>query len=1334
MGATVAQLTINLLGSFQVQRNRALVTRFRGNKVRALLAYLAVEADQHFTRSALAGLLWPDQPERLALRNLTQALIRLGEALGDLPLLVTRHAIQWHEEAAEVDVRLFARLAQSHETADLVEAAALYRGELLAGFSLPGCEAFEEWLLIQRERLLQQAITALHTLAEQHLVAGRLAHAAASARRQLELDPWREPAHRQLMRALALGGDRGAALAQYAACCQVLESALGVEPDEQTHALYEQIRTNTLQSADLRPVPSGSEGLQIDQARLHAPIDTLSFRDEAPGPGRFYGRQAEISQLRRWLIDERCQLVAVLGIGGVGKTSLAATLVQASREQFEQVIWRSLLNAPPLEELLRPLLLDYLRKQRCLLVLDNLESLLEPDGFGQMRAGYEGYTHLLQRLAHSKHQSCLLLTSRERPRGMARWEADLEWVRTLRLEGLDPVASQAILNARGLRGQEVEAQELIGRYSGHPLALKLVAETVQELFGGAIGAFLREEALIFDDIRAILDQQFARLSALEQQILFWLAIEREPVHSSELGSNLVCKPPSGQFLETLRALQRRSLLEQHAAGFTLQNVVIEYLTARLIDGVCAELTDGVAPGLPLLTSFALLKAQAKEYVRQSQERLILQPIAERLLARLGQAGLETALQRLLASLRAQPPRTPGYAAGNILNLLVHIGAELRGYNFAGLSVWQACLQGVSAPEVSLAGADLRGSAFTSAFQSIKHLAWSPAGQFLAACTMEGTIYLWRAGDWPAAMLNAHARNITAIAFDPSGRLLANGGFDGTLRVWNVETGELGSTLHGHTNNISSIAFSPDGARLASSSDDHTVRVWDSRTGQLLHTLRGHIGIVASVAFSPDGSTLASGGWDHTVRVWDSRTGQLLRTLLGHTHVVCSVACSPDGSTLASGGWDHTVRVWDSRTGQLLHTLVEHNGPIACVVFSPNGALLASGGDEPGIHLWSVPTSYTLYRICGQGIAAGRLAFSPDSRLLMSGAIDQTIRILDVQTGQSLQALHGYDRGVADVACSPDGAMLISADRAGELRLWDLNTHRVIARLRSHTAQVKAVTFSADGRLLASVGNDQTVRLWDARSRQLHLLIRTHAGRVNTLAFSPDGRWLASAGNDQLVRIWDARTGFAIATLTGHTDFLQSVAFSPDSTLFASAGNDQTIRVWDVKTRRIRHTLHAHTDVVMEVAWSPNGEQLASGSWDRTVRVWDLDSQQVIAVLEGHTEQVESVAWSPIDQLVASGGADHTIHLWDVRTGCILHTLHEHTANVGTLVFSPDGRRLISGSSDETIKLWDVATGACVATLHAEGPYAGMDISGAVGISDAQRVTLMTLGAVDDTTL
>ena len=138
--------------------------------------------------------------------------------------------------------------------ARLAQAVELYRGDFLAGFALPDSAAFEEWALIRREQLHQQALDALDTLATAHERRGDAAALCRYARRQLALEPWREQAHRQLMRGLALSGDRGAALAQYEACRRVLAAELGIEPEVETTALYEQIRTNELriEQAELR--------------------------------------------------------------------------------------------------------------------------------------------------------------------------------------------------------------------------------------------------------------------------------------------------------------------------------------------------------------------------------------------------------------------------------------------------------------------------------------------------------------------------------------------------------------------------------------------------------------------------------------------------------------------------------------------------------------------------------------------------------------------------------------------------------------------------------------------------------------------------------------------------------------------------------------------------------------------------------------------------------------------------------------------------------------------------------------------------------------------------
>jgi hypothetical protein len=270
-----------------------------------------------------------------------------------------------------------------------------------------------------------------------------------------------------------------------------------------------------------------------------------------------------------------------------------------------QILSRQTLTAPPdsLEEQLC-LLLTYLQQDRCLLVLDNVESIFAadlpvPEGSqqsqsraGVTRLGYEGYDQLFQRLASSDHQSCLLLTSREQPYALLRSGRQTQTsgrVQVLSLTGLDQQAGQLLLQNNGLHASAAETAQLVENYSGNPLALQIVAATIADFFGGDVAAFQQEEGQIFDGMRLVLDQQFARLSPLEREILVWLAIEREPITVPMLRSNFAQPVATAPLLEALQALQNRSLLEKRDAGFTLQNVIIEYTTEYLVEQVYQEL-------------------------------------------------------------------------------------------------------------------------------------------------------------------------------------------------------------------------------------------------------------------------------------------------------------------------------------------------------------------------------------------------------------------------------------------------------------------------------------------------------------------------------------------------------------------------------------------------------------------------------------------------------------------------------------------------------------------------------------------------------------------------
>jgi DNA-binding SARP family transcriptional activator len=253
----MARVSVQLMGTFRVMLDGDPVAGFVSDKVRALLAYLAVEGGQPQRREFLAGLLWGDYPERSARASLRNALANLRQVIGDHDaqppyLRITPQAIQLHPEGdVWVDVIAFTQLVdgtgdrQMHreQRTDQLEAAvSLYQGSFLEGFSVADSAAFEEWALLVREQLQRRMLVALQALVEQYERRGDLERALEYARREVELEPYPEAAQRQLMRLLALNGQRELALAQYERHCRLLATDLGVTPGQETVRLYEGIR------------------------------------------------------------------------------------------------------------------------------------------------------------------------------------------------------------------------------------------------------------------------------------------------------------------------------------------------------------------------------------------------------------------------------------------------------------------------------------------------------------------------------------------------------------------------------------------------------------------------------------------------------------------------------------------------------------------------------------------------------------------------------------------------------------------------------------------------------------------------------------------------------------------------------------------------------------------------------------------------------------------------------------------------------------------------------------------------------------------------------------
>jgi hypothetical protein len=382
---------------------------------------------------------------------------------------------------------------------------------------------------------------------------------------------------------------------------------LGYEPDyiKQVAAhLWQQLSKITrerVSKSNIRTI------LQQYQASL-----TKTDWGEAIDITNFYDRQSELQTLYNWITRDHCRFIGIFGWSGIGKTALSIKLAQQLESQFEYVIWRSLPQTLSFGGLLQELLtflevslksentiselIQGLRQKRCLLILDSIESILQPgDCSGLYMVGQERYKELFARISNENHQSCLLITSREKPGEMASREALHSPVKSLQIQGLSVTAAQKILFDQGLSASFADQQRLIHYAQGNPLALKLVATTIQNLFSGNVQSFLAQGTIAFGSLRDLLDQQFDRLSDLQQQIMHWLAMNPQNATPSKIQATLIPSVDWPTLLEALEILHNHSLIATTTQGLSLQPVIMEYVVHRFVQQMGNELITDQPP-------------------------------------------------------------------------------------------------------------------------------------------------------------------------------------------------------------------------------------------------------------------------------------------------------------------------------------------------------------------------------------------------------------------------------------------------------------------------------------------------------------------------------------------------------------------------------------------------------------------------------------------------------------------------------------------------------------------------------------------------------------------
>lgn len=650
------ELQLKLLGAPDIKLAGASLVESLSSKAQAILYYLAVTRQPH-SRSALAGLLWGDVPEEAARANLRKVLVNLRQTVPDHVEIDRQSVALNFESKLWIDVVAFETQLQdqSDGLAALHQAIDLYRGDFLSEFYVLHAPDFEDWMLTEQTRLRERVINALLHLVKHHAARAERSAGIAAARRLLTLEPWREEAHRQLMLLLAQDGQRGAALAQFETCRQILEKELAVEPGAETIALYERIRDDELSGKAAAPE---SGGVTLAPAPQTLPA-SASPPPMPPQATPFVGREADLADIIRRLTDPACRLLTLVGPGGIGKTRLATEtgqrLIDASlaATQFRHGLFFVPLapvsstagivaaigqaagfnfysNVSPTQQLL-----DYLREKEMLLILDNFEHLLSESTLETGEAATALLSHILSAAPGVK----MLLTSREALNLHEAWfhpvgglpfpeseplGADEAAVSTL--EAYDAVrlflqsARRAKVNF-SLAAEQQAVVRICQLVEGMPLGLELAAAWLKVMPAAKI---VQEIERSFDilstrlqniperhrSMRAIFEHSWQRLDEVEQNVFQGLAVFRGSF------SYEAAEQVAEADLLTLAALIDKSLLRTTAEGrYQVHELLRQFAAEKL---AASPQIEAIMHEKHSAYYLRFLKAREDQFVGQTQ--------------------------------------------------------------------------------------------------------------------------------------------------------------------------------------------------------------------------------------------------------------------------------------------------------------------------------------------------------------------------------------------------------------------------------------------------------------------------------------------------------------------------------------------------------------------------------------------------------------------------------------------------------------------------------------------------------------------------------------------